>query len=40
MLSSLPRAGSWMDWIKKGFGVVMLLIGAFFLWKAGAGFLS
>jgi thiol:disulfide interchange protein DsbD len=40
MLSSLPRAGSWMDWIKKGFGVVMLLIGAFFLWKAGAGFIG
>lgn len=40
MLSSLPKAGSWMDWIKKGFGVVMLLIGAFFLWNAVAGFMS
>lgn len=34
MMSSLPRAGSWMDWIKKGFGVLMLVLGAFFLWKA------
>lgn len=34
MLSSLPRAGAWMDRIKKGFGVAMLLIGAWFVFQA------
>jgi len=34
LLSSLPRAGAWMDRIKKGFGVAMLLIAAYFLWQA------
>ncbi len=34
LLTSLPRAGAWMDRIKKGFGVAMILIGAWFLWKA------
>ncbi|MCP3978703.1 MAG: cytochrome C biogenesis protein [bacterium] len=33
MLSSLPAAGRWMDWVKKGFGVAMLLVGAWFVWK-------
>lgn len=40
LLSSLPRAGAWMDWIKKGFGVAMLLIGAWFLWRAVSMLLS
>jgi len=34
LLTSLPRAGRWMDYVKKGFGVAMLVIGALFLWKA------
>jgi thiol:disulfide interchange protein DsbD len=34
LLTSLPRGGVWMDRVKKGFGVAMLLIGIFFLWKA------
>lgn len=34
LLTSLPKAGAWMDRIKNGFGVGMLLIGAWFLWKA------
>ncbi len=34
MLSSLPRAGAWMTWIKKIFGIGMLIIGAWFLYKA------
>jgi cytochrome c-type biogenesis protein len=34
LLTSLPKAGAWMDRIKKGFGVAMLVIGAFFIWKA------
>lgn len=34
LLTSLPRAGAWMERIKKGFGAAMLLIGAWFLWKA------
>jgi thiol:disulfide interchange protein DsbD len=34
LLSSLPRAGAWMNVIKKGFGVAMLLIAAWFLFQA------
>jgi thiol:disulfide interchange protein len=34
LLTSLPKAGAWMDRIKKGFGVAMLLIGAWFLYTA------
>ena len=34
LVSSLPRSGAWMDRIKKGFGVAMLLIGAWFFWQA------
>jgi len=39
LLSNLPRPGAWMIWVKKGFGVAMLGVGAFFLWKTIAGFL-
>lgn len=31
---SLPKPGPWMDWIKKGFGVLMVGIGGWFLWIA------
>jgi thiol:disulfide interchange protein DsbD len=34
LLTSLPKAGAWMDRIKKGFGVAMVLIGAWFLFTA------
>jgi len=34
LLTNLPRAGAWMDRIKKAFGVGMLLVGAWFLWGA------
>jgi thiol:disulfide interchange protein DsbD len=34
LLTSLPKAGVWMDRIKMGFGVAMLVIGGFFVWKA------
>lgn len=34
MLSSLPRAGVWMAWIKRAFGVGMLIAGGWFLFKA------
>jgi thiol:disulfide interchange protein len=30
----MPRAGAWMDWIKKIFGVGMLLVGGWFLFQA------
>ena len=33
MLSSLPRAGSWMDWIKRGFGALMIVVGGWFLFQ-------
>lgn len=36
MLSSLPRAGVWMSWIKKAFGYGMLLVAAWFLYKAAS----
>jgi thiol:disulfide interchange protein DsbD len=36
ILSSLPRAGAWMDRIKKGFGYAMILVGAYFVWQATA----
>jgi len=34
MLSSLPKAGTWMDRIKQVFGYGMLLIAAWFLYQA------
>ena len=34
LLASLPRAGAWMDRIKIVFGVGMLLVAAWFLYKA------
>jgi thiol:disulfide interchange protein DsbD len=34
LLSSLPRAGPWMKWIKIFFGAGMLLVGGWFLLKA------
>jgi thiol:disulfide interchange protein DsbD len=34
LLASLPKAGAWMVRIKKGFGLAMVLIGVWFLWKA------
>jgi thiol:disulfide interchange protein DsbD len=34
LLASLPKAGAWMDRIKKGFGIAMLAIGAWFLYTA------
>jgi len=33
LLTSLPRAGKWMDWIKKGFGAGMIVVGVWFLYK-------
>lgn len=30
LLSSLPRSGEWMVWVKKVFGVVLFAIGAFY----------
>jgi len=33
MLAGMPRAGAWMDWIKKAFGAAMLLIGGWFLYQ-------
>lgn len=34
MLANLPRPGTWMDWVKKGFGVLMIVAGGYFLVKA------
>jgi len=34
-LSALPRAGAWMSWIKKGAGVVLLLMAEYYFVKAG-----
>jgi thiol:disulfide interchange protein DsbD len=35
-LSSLPKSGDWMVRIKKGFGWVMILLGEYFVFRAGA----
>jgi thiol:disulfide interchange protein DsbD len=35
LLTSLPRSGEWMVKIKKGFGVMMIAVGEYFLVKAG-----
>ena len=31
---SLPRAGAWMSWIKRTFGVLMIVIGGWFLYQS------
>jgi thiol:disulfide interchange protein DsbD len=33
LLTSLPRAGVWMTWVKKGFGIGMVVAGAWFLYQ-------
>ena len=40
MLSSLPKAGMWTVRIKKGFGIAMLVVGAYFLWMSATMLLS
>jgi len=35
ILSSLPRAGVWIERVKKGFGFLMIIVGEFFIIKAG-----
>jgi thiol:disulfide interchange protein DsbD len=34
-LARLPRAGNWMNWIKKGFGVLMLAVAEYYLIEMG-----
>jgi len=34
-VSALPRAGAWMAWIKKGAGMVLLLMAEYYFVKAG-----
>lgn len=31
LLSKLPKSGSWMDWVKKVFGIVLISVGIFYL---------
>jgi thiol:disulfide interchange protein DsbD len=35
LLTSLPRPGQWMVWIKKGLGLAMIGLGEYFLIQAG-----
>lgn len=35
LLTSLPRSGNWMVNIKKGFGIMMIIVGEYFLIKMG-----
>ena len=35
LLTSLPRSGDWMARIKKGFGIMMIIVGEYFLIKMG-----
>jgi cytochrome c-type biogenesis protein len=34
-LARLPRAGNWMNWVKKGFGVLMLAVAEYYLIEMG-----
>lgn len=34
-LGRLPRAGNWMNWVKKGFGVVMIGVAQYYLIEMG-----
>jgi thiol:disulfide interchange protein DsbD len=36
VLASLPKSGQWLERIKKGFGWVMIAVGEFFVFRAGA----
>ncbi|MBI1966978.1 MAG: sulfite exporter TauE/SafE family protein [Gemmatimonadetes bacterium] len=33
-LAALPKAGSWMVWVKRGAGAVMLAMAGYYSWKA------
>lgn len=33
-LASLPKAGMWMVWVKRGAGVVMLVMAGYYYWQA------
>jgi len=35
MLTALPRAGRWMNWVKKAAGIVILVMSEYYLVKAG-----
>jgi len=34
-LARLPRSGVWMSWVKKGFGILMLVVAEYYLVKMG-----
>ena len=34
-VSRLPRAGSWMVWVKRGFAIVMIGVAEYYLVKMG-----
>jgi len=34
-LARLPRSGTWMVWVKRGFGIVMLGVAEYYLIKMG-----
>ena len=34
-LAALPRSGAWMIWIKKGAGIVMLVMAEYYFVQAG-----
>jgi cytochrome c-type biogenesis protein len=35
LLANLPKSGKWMDTVRKGFGVLLILVGEYFLLEAG-----
>ena len=35
LLTSLPKPGRWMEWVKLIFGIGMILVGCYFLYQAG-----
>ena len=35
VMSTLPRSGNWMIWIKKGMAFLIILVGEYFIFSAG-----
>jgi thiol:disulfide interchange protein DsbD len=34
LVSTMPKPGRWMDWIKKAFGIAMIAVGVWFVYQA------
>ena len=34
LMSTMPKPGRWMNWIKKAFGIAMIAVGGWFVYQA------